>query len=145
MEIAVSYEQRNELIICSWTVALSCILGHFPVKIRVQVCANPNSSDSNTGQILLPRAIFPWIDFSLVPGVARLGRSLLNSVILRCEIIQLNRINYLWLLNDHHGGKNMSWKRRIQRLEWNWSQQIYDDRVCCNFFDDKFDADEAPQ
>lgn len=23
--------------------------------------------------------------------------------------------------------------------------QIYDDRVCCNFFDDKFDADEAPQ
>lgn len=106
------------------TVALSCILGHFPVKIRVQVCANPNSSDSNTGQILLPRAIFPWIDFSLVPGVARLGRSLLNSVILRCEIIQLNRINYLWLLNDHHGGKNTSWKRRIyQRLEWNWSQQ----------------------
>lgn len=34
-------------------------------------------------------------------------------------------------------------KRIYQRLEWNWSQQIYDDRVCCNFFDDKFD--EVPQ
>lgn len=71
---------QNELIICFWAVSASssCILRHFRVKIRVRICANLNSSDTNTGQILLPRAMFSWIELRFVLVVAKQRASIVN-------------------------------------------------------------------